>query len=195
MHPQMLMPVSDSTATRMLRRESLEDEEKSSWVEEALAALIPQEAGHLCRIAGELSRPEARDPKLAARKGAAPKFGRIPASRLGTTTGRGGYGSAGLPRPTDGSALGVASRCRNKVKSVRFFTPDKPDYTQRAGPLGGSRQLACHAILHHLHATKRQDLSMNLRKSRTRCSACSHSPSASLVRPDRCPRHALHKSH
>ena len=50
----------------MLRRETLEDEEQSSLVEEALAALTPQEAGYLRSIAEELSRPEARDPKLAA---------------------------------------------------------------------------------------------------------------------------------
>ena len=55
-----------STAERMLRRETLEDEEQSSLVEEALSALTQEETGHLRRIVEELSRPEARDPKLAA---------------------------------------------------------------------------------------------------------------------------------
>jgi len=55
-----------STAGRMLRRETLEDEEQTSLVEEALTTLTLEEAGHLRRIVEELSRPEARDPKLAA---------------------------------------------------------------------------------------------------------------------------------
>ena len=54
------------TAERMLRREMLEDEEQTSLVEEALSALTQEETGHLRRIVEELSRPEARDPKLAA---------------------------------------------------------------------------------------------------------------------------------
>jgi len=56
------------TAERMLRREVLEDEEQAKLFEDALDALTPQEAGHLRRIVTELSRPEARDPKLAAVK-------------------------------------------------------------------------------------------------------------------------------
>lgn len=55
-----------STAEKMLRREVLEDEEQAKQIEEALSALTPDEAGYLRTIVEELSRPEARDPKLAA---------------------------------------------------------------------------------------------------------------------------------
>jgi hypothetical protein len=55
-----------STAQKMLRRETLEDEEQVRLVQEALTALTPEEANHLRRIVEELSRPEARDPKLTA---------------------------------------------------------------------------------------------------------------------------------
>jgi SNF2 family DNA or RNA helicase len=55
-----------ATATRMLRREILEDEEQARMIEDALSALTAQEASHLQTIVDELSRPEARDPKLAA---------------------------------------------------------------------------------------------------------------------------------
>ena len=55
-----------STAEKMLRREVLEDEEQAKLIEDALSALTPDEAGHLRIIVTELSRPEARDPKLAA---------------------------------------------------------------------------------------------------------------------------------
>ena len=55
-----------STAAKMLRREVLEDEEEVKQIEEALSALTSVEAGHLRTIVDELSRPEARDPKLAA---------------------------------------------------------------------------------------------------------------------------------
>jgi superfamily II DNA or RNA helicase len=55
-----------ATAERMLRRETFEDEEQAKLVEEALSALTPDEASHLKTIVEELSRPEARDPKLAA---------------------------------------------------------------------------------------------------------------------------------
>lgn len=55
-----------STAERMLRREVLDDEEQGKLIEDALSALTPDEAGYLRTIAAELSRPEARDPKLAA---------------------------------------------------------------------------------------------------------------------------------
>jgi hypothetical protein len=55
-----------ATAERMLRRETFEDEEQAKLVEEALSALTPDEAAHLRTIVEELSRPEARDPKLAA---------------------------------------------------------------------------------------------------------------------------------
>ena len=55
-----------STAERMLRREVLDDEEQAKLIEEALSALTPDEAGYLRIIAAELSRPEARDPKVAA---------------------------------------------------------------------------------------------------------------------------------
>lgn len=55
-----------STATKMLRREVLEEEELAHLVSEALSALTAEEAGYLHVIVNELSRPEARDPKLAA---------------------------------------------------------------------------------------------------------------------------------
>lgn len=55
-----------STAEKMLNRELLEDEEQAKLIEDALHALTPEEAGHLRMIVTELSRPEARDPKLAA---------------------------------------------------------------------------------------------------------------------------------
>jgi DNA-binding Lrp family transcriptional regulator len=55
-----------ATAERMLRREILEDEEQAKLVEEALSALTPEETKHLQTIVTELSRPEARDPKVSA---------------------------------------------------------------------------------------------------------------------------------
>ncbi|HEY4934091.1 MAG TPA: phospholipase D-like domain-containing anti-phage protein [Terriglobales bacterium] len=54
------------TADKMLRREMLEDEEQARQIADALSALAPEEAGHLRTIVQELSRPEARDPKVAA---------------------------------------------------------------------------------------------------------------------------------
>ena len=55
-----------ATAEKMLRREILEDEEQTKLMAEALSALTSEEAAHLRTIVEELSRPEARDPKLAA---------------------------------------------------------------------------------------------------------------------------------
>jgi superfamily II DNA or RNA helicase len=55
-----------STASKMLRRETLEDDEAASLLAEPLSGLTPTEAGHLRTIIKELSRPEATDPKLAA---------------------------------------------------------------------------------------------------------------------------------
>lgn len=55
-----------STAEKMLRREAPEDEEQRGLVQEALSTIEPEEATHLRIIVEELSRPEARDPKLAA---------------------------------------------------------------------------------------------------------------------------------
>jgi DNA-binding Lrp family transcriptional regulator len=54
------------TAERMLQREVFEDEEQAKLVGEALSGLTPKEAGYLRTIVEELSRPEARDPKLGA---------------------------------------------------------------------------------------------------------------------------------
>lgn len=54
------------TAAKLLRGESLEDEDEIPLRAEPLSALTPTEAGHLRTIIEELSRPEARDPKLAA---------------------------------------------------------------------------------------------------------------------------------
>jgi len=55
-----------ATAERMLRRETFEDEEQPKLVEQALGVLAPDEIARLRTIVEELSRPEARDPKLAA---------------------------------------------------------------------------------------------------------------------------------
>ena len=55
-----------STATKMLNRELLQDEEQASLLIEPLSSLTPTEAGHLRIIVEELSRTEAHDPKLAA---------------------------------------------------------------------------------------------------------------------------------
>ena len=55
-----------STATKMLRRELLEEEEQAAFLLEQLSSLTPTEAAHLRTIVAELSRPEAHDPKLAA---------------------------------------------------------------------------------------------------------------------------------
>jgi superfamily II DNA or RNA helicase len=57
-----------ATAGRMLRREILDDEEEAERLQDALSVLTPIEAGYLQTIVAELSRPEARDPKLAAVK-------------------------------------------------------------------------------------------------------------------------------
>ncbi|MHC2289541.1 helicase-related protein [Bradyrhizobium barranii] len=55
-----------ATAEKMLRREVLEDEEQAKLVEETLSGLTPEETRHLQTIVTELSRPEARDPKVSA---------------------------------------------------------------------------------------------------------------------------------
>lgn len=55
-----------STATKMLHRDLLADEEEAELLLEPLSSLTPTEAGHLRTIVEELSRPEAHDPKLAA---------------------------------------------------------------------------------------------------------------------------------
>ena len=57
-----------STAEKMLRREVLEEEEQASLVDDVLSSLTADEAGYLRTIVQELSRPEARDPKVAAVK-------------------------------------------------------------------------------------------------------------------------------
>jgi superfamily II DNA or RNA helicase len=55
-----------STATKMLARILLEDEEDAQLLDKPLEGLTPEEAGHLRTIVEELSRPEAHDPKLGA---------------------------------------------------------------------------------------------------------------------------------
>jgi superfamily II DNA/RNA helicase len=55
-----------STAEKLLRGDVLEDEDEMPVLVEPLSVLTPTEAGHLRTIIEELSRPEARDPKLAA---------------------------------------------------------------------------------------------------------------------------------
>ncbi len=55
-----------STAEKMLNREALEDEEQVKLVQDTMSAVTQEEAAHLRTIIEELSRPEARDPKLRA---------------------------------------------------------------------------------------------------------------------------------
>jgi superfamily II DNA or RNA helicase len=55
-----------STAQKMLKREGLEEEEETGLLDRELSEMTPDEATHLQTIVQELSRPEARDPKLAA---------------------------------------------------------------------------------------------------------------------------------
>jgi superfamily II DNA or RNA helicase len=56
-----------STAEKMLRREIPgEEEEQTKFFKDTLTALTSEEAGFLRTMVEELSRPEARDPKLAA---------------------------------------------------------------------------------------------------------------------------------
>lgn len=55
-----------ATAEKMLRREVVEEEDQAKLIQDALSGLTPEEASHLRTIVGELSRPEARDPKLTA---------------------------------------------------------------------------------------------------------------------------------
>lgn len=55
-----------STAEKMLRRIVLEDEEQAKLIADALSALTAEESKHLQTIVEELSRPEARDPKVSA---------------------------------------------------------------------------------------------------------------------------------
>ena len=50
----------------MLTREIFEDEEQAKLVQDVISTLTAEEALHLRTIIDELSRPEARDPKLAA---------------------------------------------------------------------------------------------------------------------------------
>jgi len=55
-----------STAQKMLDKRPIEDEEELEGLENALESLTDKEAECLRQIVAELSRPEARDPKLAA---------------------------------------------------------------------------------------------------------------------------------
>jgi hypothetical protein len=55
-----------STAQMMLDKRPIEDEEAAEQIADALSVLTPEEAGYLQTVVQELSRPEARDPKLAA---------------------------------------------------------------------------------------------------------------------------------
>jgi len=57
-----------STAEKMLRREILEEEEQSQLLLEEMHSLTLEEAAYLQIIVEELSRPEARDPKISAIK-------------------------------------------------------------------------------------------------------------------------------
>jgi ERCC4-related helicase len=55
-----------STAEKMLNRESFEDEEQARLLLDVLSESTNEEMTHLRTIVQELSRPEARDPKLSA---------------------------------------------------------------------------------------------------------------------------------
>lgn len=55
-----------STAERMLQRQILEDEEQARLLDDVVSGLTPTERVFLSTIVEELSRSEARDPKLAA---------------------------------------------------------------------------------------------------------------------------------
>jgi superfamily II DNA or RNA helicase len=57
-----------ATVERLLQRATLEDEEQAKALRDIVSGLTADEVTHLTRIADELSRPEARDPKLAAVK-------------------------------------------------------------------------------------------------------------------------------
>jgi ERCC4-related helicase len=57
-----------ATAEKMLRREILEEEEQTRLVEDVMSKLNSEESAYLQTIIEELSRPEARDPKLSAVK-------------------------------------------------------------------------------------------------------------------------------
>jgi superfamily II DNA/RNA helicase len=57
-----------ATAQKLLRGEAPDGEDEFQVLAESLSTLTPTEADHLHTIAEELSRPEARDPKLAAVK-------------------------------------------------------------------------------------------------------------------------------
>ena len=50
----------------MLQKEAFDEEDQGRLVHDALSGLTAEEAGHLQKIVAELSRPEARDPKLSA---------------------------------------------------------------------------------------------------------------------------------
>ena len=56
------------TAEKMLKKELIEDEENPEKLNEDIGVLTETEAGYLQTIVEELSRPEARDPKLGAVK-------------------------------------------------------------------------------------------------------------------------------
>lgn len=55
-----------ATAEKMLRRDLLEDEEQQARVDHVVGSLTGAERSELETIVAELSRPEARDPKVAA---------------------------------------------------------------------------------------------------------------------------------
>lgn len=55
-----------ATAERLLRKEALDEDESPDGAGESLGSISPAEALHLGTIVSELSRPEARDPKLHA---------------------------------------------------------------------------------------------------------------------------------
>ena len=54
------------TAERLLQQEAFEEEERSNEIQGLFAELTAEETRELRIIVEELSRPEARDPKLSA---------------------------------------------------------------------------------------------------------------------------------
>jgi superfamily II DNA or RNA helicase len=55
-----------ATAEKLLRRNVPDDEEQEKLIEGVLSALTAEESKHLQTVVEELSRPEARDPKVSA---------------------------------------------------------------------------------------------------------------------------------
>ncbi len=88
-----------STATKMLRRELLEDEDEAALLLEPLSSLTPIEAGHLRTIVEELSRPEATTPNSPPSATSSPNTG--PRAKRGSNTAA--SSSVSITTPPTGS--------------------------------------------------------------------------------------------